>query len=1243
MDSDQRSGKYPVCDSDACSLLVWRASPKGLARQASSLYQWSALSCIKNDSTIDFTEHFESLSGQEILSQSSKDVSIPKLSTKEQEELLRACSVDIEGILDLEQIRCHLYQHKLLSDSDCSTLQAPDFELSRKTKIQMLIKNLPRKGSDALDRFVKCLVNSADGTGHGELARIIYKTVKERARGSQTSDDRHVEISDKKMLIGCKCVKYTTTILVVLIAICSLIYVLNLYWPTFMYHLNLDVHSKSLPYLSQNFFGREKEMKEVSRLLDFRDSDVRIVNIYGSPGFGKSTLAIHVGHEMVKFGVTVHYVNMDDLPDKDVKTALAEKVLEASHIISKNITFERLLRWARECYSRTLVILDNCDDLLHKNKEEFHQAIERIVEESLNVKSIMTSRKVASFLMYFEHYKIKELSSAASFRLLDHKVASLSHEEKEQIANLTGNVPLALQIIGSILHLPDSPSLTALIGELKNELIQTLSPTDFPVNKQVFTTISLSYKYLPKELQRIGCQLTVFPGSFTLLAAFTVFNNGTEIFYNQFVSTEQTKKFGNQLKSLVRNSLLEYSQRTDRYQYHRLIKEYFLLIQKRHWSNEISNLLLAFNMYYSKALMVESGLFEYRHDYEKSLAFLDSEQHNLEYLFENLKQMQSISSKKLDIQVFLMTTTALSVSFHANFLQVRFSGEKCCILLKSTLNKLDKMMPYLQHYLHNQLLFKVETVMRHYLAIIKQVSKCERETHGIQEAILVYSIRKTIIESKSAVLMPLMYTNFYKELSSLYSQLGKRFKDDTLECYRLIVSRTNAHHATCQPKQCQYYDFGIMYYKMGHYQEACDFFEEELTDSSDVMHKIRTLVQLVYIYSYMEEYNKRNLSIARLQDLYYDIAAIPPDELILGSDAALMFIQFYRVGELVNEAQWLENQLVRGLQNLESKVRTAFRIKWKIKDQKSLLDTAYKVLNNFFEAGNYSLTAEVGSILIRQIEKSDSLNLNDTKIELHLLVGKAKFHMGQYSDGMDHIELALQSIPNINGSYEEERNIACWYLIPRITYIDTCYWIKWNLMMVIVTPVVAIVGTGLFFIFSPIPFYYFNHEEGLFNNKFGEKPILTLHQLSPSTALATKTTSLNIVNKCSKWFVIIQHQATEALSRVNTFFELIKGLLKLSFIKSTRDLLYFTMSVLCVWIKLMFIYTRIRWFQQPRIVDYHFSHYAFYGFAVFQVLLTLRRSMSFGHAKTAVRTICDPRYRYGEDGTPHSIFLDAWS
>lgn len=803
-----------------------------------------------------------SSSGDEVDSEES--ISIPSLSTKEQEDVLQACTIDIEGILDLEQIFSHLYHHNLLNDTESEMLQVSNVELSRKKKIARLITSLPRKGSNALDRFVQCLVNSADGTGHRELAQIICNAVKERSESSNEESEQSTGKPPHKIL------RYK--VLAALIAIALVCSVAYMYWPVITYRFNL-VHSKSLPYTSENFLGREKEMKEVSRLIKFGNKDIRIVNIYGSPGFGKSTLAVHVGHKMVKEGVVVDYVNMDDLPDKDIKTALAEKILEASNIVSKNITFERLLRWAREQSSRrTLVILDNCDDALHKKKEEFHQAVVKVVEKSLNVKVVLTSRKVATFLMYVEHYKLEQLSTDASCQLLDHKVPSrikLSHEEREQIAHLTGNVPLALQIIGSILRLPDSPSPAVLIDELKNELIKTLSPDDFPMHEQVFTTINISYKYLPKELQQIGRQLTAFPGSFELSAAFAVHMCNS--------STQPTKEFGNQLTSLVRNSLLEHSQRTGRYQYHRLIKEYFLLVQRRDWPHEMAKTLPAFHIYYATELKLKSDSFKYQ---SLALNFLDSEQHNLEHFFENLKNnMQPTSGKRLDIEKFIVTSMALSGAIDANFLQVRFSTERCCFLLNSTLNKLDKMMPHLQYYLHGQS-FEVESVLESYILLIKQVATCEKQHRGTWEAMQVYSVRKAIIESKSDIMAYSKYVNFYSELRSFYLQYGGQFEEEVLECHRLIVKRTGTHLATCQPKQCKYYDIGRVYHAMGQYQEAAEFFEEEVKRSVDVMNRVRAFVKLVYIYSYMGEHDRMISTTARLQYLYSDVATVPSDKLV---------------------------------------------------------------------------------------------------------------------------------------------------------------------------------------------------------------------------------------------------------------------------------------------------------------------------------------------------------------------------
>lgn len=163
------------------------------------------------------------------------------------------------------------------------------------------------------------------------------------------------------------------------------------------YNIVLYIHkgnTNSLPCLSDHFVGREEELNDIVRLLDYKTSSLRIINIYGSPGFGKSTLAIHIGHRMLEKGVTVHYVNLDECPREGVKLFIAEKIFESSSSHYKIVTFDKFVKWARERhFFNHLIILDNCDEALHNQKEELQHAINKVVENSA-LKFLLTSREI---------------------------------------------------------------------------------------------------------------------------------------------------------------------------------------------------------------------------------------------------------------------------------------------------------------------------------------------------------------------------------------------------------------------------------------------------------------------------------------------------------------------------------------------------------------------------------------------------------------------------------------------------------------------------------------------------------------------------------------------------------------------------------------------------------------------------------------------------------------------------------
>ncbi len=88
---------------------------------------------------------------------------------------------------------------------------------------------------------------------------------------------------------GCK--KVVKTVSIILIGIALLYFIAQ--------ETKLVRYSETLPYPSNNFIGRETELRNLTEQLNFDYSTVQVLNIIGPPGFGRSTLAIHLGHRLI--------------------------------------------------------------------------------------------------------------------------------------------------------------------------------------------------------------------------------------------------------------------------------------------------------------------------------------------------------------------------------------------------------------------------------------------------------------------------------------------------------------------------------------------------------------------------------------------------------------------------------------------------------------------------------------------------------------------------------------------------------------------------------------------------------------------------------------------------------------------------------------------------------------------------------------------------------------------------------
>ena len=129
-----------------------------------------------------------------------------------------------------------------------------------------------------------------------------------------------------------------------------------------------------------------------------------------------------------------------------------------------------------------------------------------------------------------------------------------------EIAGLVGNVPLALQVVGSLLKDID-PSIIA--NDLRRDPIP--APELLPSTERMYTSLNISYHYLSPEHQKCGRLLALFPGSFD--------ENAVQYILRRELVQDPSKCF----KELYFKSLLSYDACTLRYRFHKLVKEFFYL------------------------------------------------------------------------------------------------------------------------------------------------------------------------------------------------------------------------------------------------------------------------------------------------------------------------------------------------------------------------------------------------------------------------------------------------------------------------------------------------------------------------------------------------------------------------------------------------------------------------------------------------------------------------------------------
>jgi predicted ATPase len=280
-----------------------------------------------------------------------------------------------------------------------------------------------------------------------------------------------------------------------------------------------------LPAPPNRFIGREEEMAELRRLLTA--DGVRLVNLVGAGGIGKTRLALTVARQL-----------RDAFPDRVAVVLLAalsspeDVPAEIARTLGLPETFGRsplqaVTDFLRPC--RTLLVLDNFEHLI-----QAAPAVTQILGGTEHLKVLITSREVLHLTgervfpvqpLPVGQPDAPETSDAVELFLdraraarpdlvLDGRRLRVIHE----ICRRLDGLPLAIELAAARVRLLEPE---VILQRLDRRLaLLTGGPRDVPRRQQALrATIEWSYDLLEDRDRRLFRRLAIFSGGFFLDAA----------------------------------------------------------------------------------------------------------------------------------------------------------------------------------------------------------------------------------------------------------------------------------------------------------------------------------------------------------------------------------------------------------------------------------------------------------------------------------------------------------------------------------------------------------------------------------------------------------------------------------------------------------------------------------------------------------------------------------------------------
>ena len=301
------------------------------------------------------------------------------------------------------------------------------------------------------------------------------------------------------------------------------------------------------------------------------------MSIWGSPGFGKTSVATEVGHRLQTGGLLVYFFSMRGLLSKaDLTTQLLSFFRRHStrdQIPQQMSIEEELFLFLRDISGEFVMILDNADELLESGapnvKEDFINLLEVILSQFKNLTFLLTTRESLEFMnVHFQGHqavRIGPLHESFSQTLVGRLLPKATASDCSQIAKICGFAPLAMKLLCSSItegNAQPSQFLDSLKESIESNLFQLLDNPDYPSYLRSKFLFESSFQRLSLAEKEALVSLSVLPGDFNHSVAAAVMGVKT---------TLEAKKT---LHRLRRKSFLDSSSKSESFSMNKLVMSF---------------------------------------------------------------------------------------------------------------------------------------------------------------------------------------------------------------------------------------------------------------------------------------------------------------------------------------------------------------------------------------------------------------------------------------------------------------------------------------------------------------------------------------------------------------------------------------------------------------------------------------------------------------------------------------------